>query len=140
MTLDHDRQGLEILDHDTCWRLIASTPIGRVAVVDAGEPAVFPVTHAVDAHTIVFRTADGAKLGAASMERPVTFEVDDYHVTDRSGWSVLAKGTAEIVLDVDDVARLDQLGLEPWADAIRRAQWVRIRVNEVTGRRLIAGR
>lgn len=137
MAHNEDRQGLEVLTPETCWQLMAATPVGRIAFVDAGEPIVLPVTHAIDGHQIVFRTADGAKLATASMERPVTFEVDDYHVADRSGWSVLAKGVAELVLNSAEEARLDTIGLTPWADAVQRGQWVRIRVNEITGRRLI---
>lgn len=131
-----DRQGLEVLDADTCWTLIADTAIGRLAVMDAGEPMIFPVAHRVDGHSVVFRTTFGTKLTAASMERPVAFEVDAFDDAARAGWSVVARGSATAVLDADEIAHLGSLGLEPWADAVERDDWIRIRVDEISGRRI----
>jgi nitroimidazol reductase NimA-like FMN-containing flavoprotein (pyridoxamine 5'-phosphate oxidase superfamily) len=131
-----DRQGLEILDAHTCWSLISSTTIGRLAVLDAGEPTIFPVAHRADGHSIVFRTTFGTKLAAASMERPVAFEVDSFVDDIETGWSVVVHGTATTVLDSAELAHLESLGLEPWADSVERNDWVRIRVDEVSGRRI----
>ena len=140
MTIDTasnlDRQGLEVLDPETCWSLVSSIAIGRLAVMDAGEPAIFPIAHRVDGHSIVFRTTFGTKLTAASMERPVAFEVESFNDGTHAGWSVVAKGTATDVLDEAELAHLESLGLEPWADAIERNDWIRIRVDEISGRRI----
>lgn len=133
-----DHQGLEVLDADTCWTLVNSTAVGRIAFVDAGEPVVFPVTHRVDGRTVVFRTSYGSKLLAASMGRPIAFEVDAWDTADRHGWSVLMRGSAEEVLEAEELDDLAHLGLEPWADAVPRTHWVRIRADEITGRRIPA--
>lgn len=131
-----DRQGLEVLDAETCWSLIASTSVGRLAVMDAGEPTIFPIAHRVDGRSVVFRTTFGAKLSAASMERPVAFEVDAIDAIAHAGWSVVLHGTATTVVDSNDVAELDALGLHPWADAVPRTDWIRIRVDDISGRRI----
>lgn len=131
-TVDH--QGLEVLDTEECWTLIGDTPVGRVAFVDAGEPVVLPVNHALVGHRIVFRTIRGALLHEALMDRPVAFEVDDFDSGTRSGWSVLVRGQARVADDAED---LDRLGLEAWADAVEREDWVVIVAEEITGRRIV---
>lgn len=131
-----DRHGLEVLPPEECWALIAATPVGRVALVDAGEPAIFPVTHAVHDHQVVFRTATGAKLSAAEMNQPLAFEVDGWDPVERHGWSVLVRGLGETVYDEAEIARLESLGDEPWLDSATEGTWVRILANEISGRRL----
>jgi nitroimidazol reductase NimA-like FMN-containing flavoprotein (pyridoxamine 5'-phosphate oxidase superfamily) len=107
--------------------------VGRVAFVDAGEPVVLPVNHAVSGRRVVFRTARGALLHEALMDRPVAFEVDDFDAGRRTGWSVLVRGRATLADDTDE---LDALGLDAWADAVERDDWVTIVADEVTGRRI----
>lgn len=134
--LPRDRLGLEVLPIDLCWELIDASPVGRVAFVDAGEPVVLPVIHGVHERQIVFRSAAGTKLAAAQMNAPVAFEVDDWDVPTQRGWSVLVRGTAETVYDDDEIAAFQATGTEPWADAAIEGTWVRIRPDEITGRRL----
>lgn len=135
MSIDtaRDHQGLEVLSADECWARLGARPVGRIAFVDAGEPMILPVNHAVTGRRIVFRTARGALLHEALMNRPVAFEVDGFEEATRTGWSVLVRGQARLA---DDVAGLDDLGLSPWADAIDRDDWVQIVAEEVTGRRI----
>lgn len=132
-----DRLGLEVLSADECWRLLGSTPIGRVAFVDAGEPLVFPVTHGVLGHSIVFRSTTGTKLEAARMARALTFEADAWSPEEHRGWSVLVRGVGETVYDDEAIAEFDALGVEPWLDAAAVGTWIRIRVSEISGRRLV---
>lgn len=131
-----DRGGLEILPSDECMRLLAAEPVGRVAFVSEGEPMVLPVNHRVDGWTIVFRTDLGSKLRTALLRRPVAYEVDDYDTRTRTGWSVLVRGVADTVDDDDAIERLEHLGLTPWASGQDRPYWVRIRPEEVSGRRI----
>ncbi len=129
-----DRQGLQVLDDDTCWRLIESAPVGRIAFVQDDKPVVLPINYAVHDRSVVFRTAAGSKFDAAILRHPVAFEVDDWSAEHRSGWSVLVDGVAMEVTDEDMKQALDQLGLEPWADEVPRTNWVRIRTQAITGR------
>ncbi len=130
-----DRLGLEILSTDECWQLLQDAAVGRVAFVDAGEPVVLPVTHGVHGHSIVFRSGSGTKLEAAAMSQPLAFEVDGWDDTYRTGWSVLARGVGETVYDDDDISVFDG-GNEPWLDSAAAGTWVRLRVDEVSGRRI----
>ena len=132
----HDRLGLEVLSPEECWELVGSSPVGRLAFVDAGEPLILPVTHGVHGHQVVFRSASGTKLAAAQMNAPVAFEVDSWDHSSHAGWSVLVRGTAETVYDDDDIAAFEANGRGPWMESAAEGTWVRILVNEITGRRL----
>jgi nitroimidazol reductase NimA-like FMN-containing flavoprotein (pyridoxamine 5'-phosphate oxidase superfamily) len=134
-----DHAGLETIPLNDCLRLLASVPIGRIGFQAEGELIVLPVNHAVDGQNVVFRTAVGSKLSAAESENVVTFEADDYDARRRTGWSVVVTGHAEIVYDDAELEALERLGLEPWATAVERSFWVRIRPTSVSGR-MIPGR
>jgi nitroimidazol reductase NimA-like FMN-containing flavoprotein (pyridoxamine 5'-phosphate oxidase superfamily) len=130
-----DRHGLEVIGLEECLTLLASRPYGRLAYLDAGAPSIVPVNHLVDGPTVVLRSLDGGKLGAAIFERPVAFELDDLDFTTRTGWSVVVRGRAEIV-EPEEAAGYDKW-LDSWA--VRegaRTTWVRILADEVSGRRL----
>ncbi len=129
-----DHAGLEILPFEVCLRLLASVPVGRVGFFADGEMVVLPVNHVVDGHDPVFRTAQGSKLSAAEGQSLVAFEADEYDRQAQSGWSVLVTGRAEVVYDEAEVRRLNQLGLHPWATAVARPFWIRIRATSVSGR------
>lgn len=129
-----DHQGLEVIDADECWALLAATPVGRIAFVDAGEPMILPVNHAVVGHRVVFRTLRGTLLHEALMRQPVAFQVDGWDPEARTGWSVVVRGVADLA---DDDDSLDDLDLRPWADAVQRDDWVEVRPDEVSGRRVV---
>jgi nitroimidazol reductase NimA-like FMN-containing flavoprotein (pyridoxamine 5'-phosphate oxidase superfamily) len=127
---------LVVMADEECWRLLASRPWGRLAVVVADHPEVFPVDHQVDNRTLLVRTEAGTKLRAAVGAR-VGFEVDDVDDDERLGWSVMVAGYAEAVpahgeLDVDDAVMNAPL----WTG--ERVHWLRIVPFKVTGRRLVA--
>ena len=129
-----DHAGLEILPFDTCLRLLATVPVGRVSFFAEGEIVVLPVNHVVDGQDPVFVTARGSKLSAAEGQRLVAFEVDDFDARTKSGWSVLVNGHAEAVYEDAEIERLRHLGLQPWASGIDRPYWIRIRPASISGR------
>ena len=133
-----DRHGLEIMSTEECWDLLRRTPIGRVAFVHDGEPVILPVSFGVFGHQIAFRSARGAKLGAARMNQPVAFEVDNWDATLLSGWSVLIEGTADIVYTESEVAELEALDVLRWTPQPFDSDWVRILPNDISGRRTSA--
>jgi nitroimidazol reductase NimA-like FMN-containing flavoprotein (pyridoxamine 5'-phosphate oxidase superfamily) len=130
-----DHAGLETLPFETCLRLLASVPIGRVGFCADGEVVVLPVNHAVDGQDVVFRTAGGSKLTAAQEQNLVAFEADSYDLQTRSGWSILVTGRATVVYDEAEVSVLNRLNLHPWATSVEHPFWIRIRPVSVTGRR-----
>jgi uncharacterized protein len=131
-----DHQGLEVIGPEECWQLLASVPVGRVAFVDAGEPMVLPVNHAVVGHRVVFRTRPGTLLHEALMREPVAFQVDEFDRARRCGWSVLVRGVADLAEDPDTLWSTE---LDAWADGVERDDWVEIRAEEISGRRIVHG-
>jgi len=79
--------------------------VGRVALIDQGEPVILPVNHAMDGEAVVFRTARGSKLMAADNEMPVAFEVDGFDEDRRAGWSVVVRGKVTSVEEPAQLAR-----------------------------------
>ena len=132
----HDHAGLEVLGYDECLRLAGSEPVGRIAFAEGGDIHIFPVNHRVLDGLVAFLTADGTKLGAAMEGAVVAFEVDRYEADQRTGWSVLVKGRAELVTESPLHTRLLAAGLRPWRDELPRPECVLIRPDIVTGRRL----
>ena len=131
-----DHAGLAVLSLAECLELAASQPVGRVAFARDGDIDVLPVNHCVVDRAVAFRTAGGAKFTAAFWGSVVAFEVDSYDARRRTGWSVLVKGRAERVTDDALIARLEATGLRTWSPSAPRADWVVVRADEVSGRRL----
>lgn len=137
--METDRRGLEVLSRAECLRLLGRAGVGRVVVSDRVLPAAFPVNFALLDGDVVFLTAAGSKLEAATDEQVVAFQVDQIDPASRSGWSVLVQGRAGVVDAADDVARARALPLAPWAP-VGPGQVVRIRSEIVTGRRVMPSR
>jgi len=131
-----DHAGLEVLGYDECLRLAGSEPVGRIAFAQGGDIHVFPINHCLLDGLVAFRTAEGAKLGAAMEGSVVAFEADNYDADRQAGWSVLVMGRAELVTDSTLRARLRATGLRSWLSRVERPDWVIIRPDTVTGRRL----
>lgn len=133
-----DRAGLEILHLGDCFLLLGSVPLGRIGFVSGGEVVILPVNFVLDGQDIVFKTAEGSKLSAVEVGHYVGFEADAYDTATKTGWSIVANGLAEIVESDEEAARLDELGMSPWAGPGPDRVWVRIRPVSITGRRIPA--
>ena len=79
-----------------CRRLLAGGTIGRIGLIVDGYPLVIPVNYALDRDVVCVRTHP-ASLVAGADHANVSFEVDELHPSDRTGWSVLVRGLAELV-------------------------------------------
>lgn len=132
-----DHAGMEVLSAAQCDRLLASTAVGRVAFVSDGDIVILPVNYRYHEGSIVFRTAAGAKLEAAAARAAVAFEIDGWDPATHTGWSVLVKGVAGAVDENDEAEELFGLGLLPWANALEKRRWVRIRPDEISGRKVV---
>ena len=131
-------QGLELLSEEQCRQLLAGGEVGRVGITIGALPAIFPVNYRVIDGSIHFWTAPGSKMSAAVAGAVVAFEVDDYQLADRTGWSVLAVGPAEVISDPEIAAKLIASRLEPFVDSPRTIV-VRIEPEFLSGRRLVHG-
>ena len=128
---------LHDLERAECFRLLASGRIGRVAFTDAALPAVQPVAYHLDDEEVVFRTRNGSKLAAATRHAIVGFEVDEFDLQARTGWSVLGIGQAYEVVDPARLADLAQIDRVPWVRD-HDAHTICIPLQLVTGRRIVA--
>jgi uncharacterized protein len=132
-----DAGTIDDLDAAECWRLLATQPVGRVAVVVGQYPVVVPVNYALDGEAVVFQSGGGSKLTRIHGTH-VTFEVDHIDLQHRTGWSVLIKGVAQGFNTRgtrDLAARSEGLGGAPWAGG-GRPYLVRVAAEEITGRRV----
>jgi len=128
---------VETLDPRDCWTLLGSARVGRLAVVVAGRPEIFPVNHVVDHGTVVFRTAPGTKLAAIRGTAPVAFEADGLDLGTGVAWSVIVKGRATRVTGRNLVLEAAALPIFPWHDEPKN-WFVRVEADEITGRRFVA--
>jgi nitroimidazol reductase NimA-like FMN-containing flavoprotein (pyridoxamine 5'-phosphate oxidase superfamily) len=129
------RTWVEHLSQRECWELLAHAGVGRIGVLVDSAPEIYPLNFVVDDHSIVFRTEVGSKLRGVNRSPTVCFEADGFDLTTHKGWSVLVKGRAEDVLDVESLRGLRQLPLEYWSVG-EKSHWIRITPIEVTGRRI----
>jgi uncharacterized protein len=135
-----DRTGLEILTHDECLQLLDSSPIARIAFVDAdGRPMIFPINIALWDGAVAFSTGEGSKLSAATRAPTVAIEVDGWDARDRSGWSVVATGPAGEVHQGREIAALDRLGVRSWVSPDVPKHWILVQIRRMTGRRTPLG-
>ncbi|MFE6052597.1 pyridoxamine 5'-phosphate oxidase family protein [Kitasatospora sp. NPDC056446] len=129
---------LQNLTEAECWELVGTHGIGRIGLPVEPGPVVLPVNYVVDRACFAYRTGEHhAALPAEGAA--VSFQVDRIDEYLGRGWSVLALGPAHFVDDPDELRRLAGLpGAAPWAGG-DRPRWVRIRPEEISGRRLVAG-
>lgn len=133
-----DREGEHVATVHESWELLREAVVGRLAVISAGEPDIFPVNFAVDHGSVVIRTAGGTKLEAAHQRR-VAFEVDGYDLDSAEAWSVVLKGRSVEVYDVDEAIEVMYLPLFPWAHG-SKPHLLRLVPDSITGRRFhVAG-
>lgn len=119
-----------------CWTRLSGAQFGRLAVVVGGVPDIFPINFVTDGPNLLFRTAEGTKLFAATVRPTVAFEVDDH--SGSGGWSVVVKGECQVLEHESDILEADEAGLEPWVPTVK-SHYVRIVVSDITGREFTFG-
>jgi nitroimidazol reductase NimA-like FMN-containing flavoprotein (pyridoxamine 5'-phosphate oxidase superfamily) len=129
------------LDRAECLRLLAEGDVGRIAVTvpDWPQPVIRPVNYVFDqsSQSVLIRSGVGSKLHAVICAARAAFEIDGIDPVGRAGWSVIIHGVCEEITNPAELKRIDGLGLEPWAPG-HKGQWIRIRANTVSGRRIVA--
>lgn len=128
-----DEPWIEELPDEECLHLLRSSIIGRVSVQVDGYPAIVPVNHVLVESSghgplLYLKTRAGTVLDR-SHER-VAFQIDEFDVLHRQGWSVLVRG---MLRHAGDTA-VGTVELEPWASG--RDLWLLIEPLQITGRRL----
>lgn len=132
---------LETLDEAECLRLIAAGGIGRLVYAGRYDLTVLPVNYKFYDGAILFRTAQDSttdedlRTGIDRAEYRVAFEVDNFDMTRREGWSVLVQGPAHHVDSADELADVQTAGVDPWPGG-EREHFIRITPARITGRRV----
>ncbi|MDR2973466.1 MAG: pyridoxamine 5'-phosphate oxidase family protein [Propionibacteriaceae bacterium] len=125
-----------VLSSGEAWDLLSEQKLGRLAVQSDDELDIFPVNFIVDGDTIVFRTADGAKLTDLKAHSQVSFEADGWD--DTTGFSIVVKGHASPITSLQEIAKVEALRLRPWVPTIKTT-FVRIIVSSISARRFHFG-
>lgn len=127
---------ITILSAEESLERISFESLGRIVVRRKDEMDIFPINFVVADGLIYFRTAEGNKLFSLALNNDVLFEVDK--VLDGEAWSVVVKGTAEMVRENAEVQYCDTLPLKPWVPTLKR-NYVRIVPSQVSGRHFVFG-
>jgi nitroimidazol reductase NimA-like FMN-containing flavoprotein (pyridoxamine 5'-phosphate oxidase superfamily) len=131
----------EVLDEAECRRLIEPGGIGRLVFAGSYDLTVLPVNYKMHDGAILFRTVaagstdEDLRTGISHAEFRVAFEVDEFDMQAREGWSVLVQGPAHHLDSPEERAEADTLGIEPWASG-EREHFIRITPARITGRRI----
>ena len=115
---------------------LADVQPGRIVLHREGVLEIFPVNFVVDGEDIYFRTAEGSKLFTLTLNHGVLFQADG--VDDGTAWSVVVRGTAEVLEKAADIDHAETLELKPWAPTLKY-NWVRINASEISGREFEIG-
>ncbi len=131
------RPNLSELTSDECYTRLRAASFGRLGLIVRDYPVIIPLNYALDRDVIVFTTASGSVLSLADHQN-VTFQIDDVHPADRTGWSVLVRGMAEQVRPDQD-REVAMRSAESGVDSFARAEdlrWMRVIPHGITGRRV----
>jgi nitroimidazol reductase NimA-like FMN-containing flavoprotein (pyridoxamine 5'-phosphate oxidase superfamily) len=131
----HPKRVQELTRREALELLQLHSYVGRIGFVVDGRPLILPVNYLADDASIVFCTEPGTKLSAVAGGAPVVFEVDDSRPLYHAGWSVVVKGSATEITDEVALDELRRGPLHSWATRSSE-HWVRITIDEVTGRRI----
>ena len=127
---------LHDIPEERARELLASHTVGRLVERVGDIVDIFPINYWSDGHSVVFRTAAGPKLAGIATANEVLRETD--HVTEEFSWSVVARGTARILEDNDEIEDATQLELNPMVPT-KKPVFVEITAEEVTGREFVPG-
>jgi uncharacterized protein len=123
------------LRREQCLRLLACGLVGRVVFTEGALPAAHPVTYLLDGEEILFSTAGGSKLAAATLHHVLAFQSDEIDPVKQAGWSVLGVGRAYEVTDPRRLADLASRMPAPWTTN-HCGHVVAIPLQHLTGRQL----
>lgn len=126
--------GVETLDVEECWRLIAEMNVGRVVFDSERGPVAEPVNFGVADRVAFFRTDPGSQVDRLAGQEPVGLEVDLIDDALARGWSVLLTGRVRRA-GAPEVERLGRAGVKPWSGR-EGANYLVLEPSEVTGRRI----
>lgn len=136
MTWTDERTGNEVIPLAQCVHRLEEKQVARVAFVRGTQVHMYPVNYAWDGEAIIFRCEPNSPI-ADAVGKEVVIEVDHIEDRDHEAWSVIARGTPQVVdpeLYPDTMRRLRSLALYPWANGDKKDMWLRTIPSPLTGR------
>ncbi|WP_314028175.1 pyridoxamine 5'-phosphate oxidase family protein [Corynebacterium argentoratense] len=133
-----DNEVFTQLSTEAALELMGTEQLGRVVVRRSDDMDIFPVNFVVDGGAIYFRTSEGNKLFSLSLNNDVLFEADQVDLDNHDAWSVIVKGTAEVLQDAAAIHHADSLDLTPWLPTLKY-NYVKVTPNSVSGRKFHLG-
>lgn len=127
------------LSSEECRQLLSAGLVGRVAVCTPVGPHIVPVNYTVVDDSAIVRTTPYSVLGSHARGSILALEVDQFDYERRHGWSVVARGRADVITGADELEEI-KTRWQPhaWAAGSRNL-FLRVRWSELTGRRLGSG-
>ena len=127
------------LSPDECRELLCAGLVGRIAMCTPVGPHIVPVNYGVVDDSVVLRTSPYSVLGTHARGSTLALEIDSFDYERQRGWSVVARGRAEVVTSAADLNHVRTVW-EPnaWA-AGQRNLYLRIPWSDLSGRRLGPG-
>jgi nitroimidazol reductase NimA-like FMN-containing flavoprotein (pyridoxamine 5'-phosphate oxidase superfamily) len=129
---NNDLDPVRTLSEDECWELLLSSSFGRLAASVADDIEIFPLNFVAADKRLLFRTAEGTKLLALTVNNKVALETDDIGRAD--AWSVVVKGIARVLDTQAEIDAANALPLRPLVPTLKYI-WVEITPTELSGRR-----
>lgn len=122
-----------------CEELLRAGLVGRVALSTPTGPHIVPVNYAVVDDAVVLRTTPYSLLGRKAPGSVLALEVDHFDYEYQRGWSVVARGRSEAVVDAAELEHIhDTWNPRAWASG-GRTLYLRVQWSDLTGRRLGQG-
>lgn len=124
------------LNETECEDLLRAGLVGRVAVCTPTGPHVVPVNYSVVDGALVLRTTPYSLLGSQVRGSMLALEVDHFDYEYQRGWSVVARGRAEMVTAAHELENIRATWNPNTWVAGARTLYLRMRWSELTGRQL----
>jgi hypothetical protein len=86
------------IPEDECWRLLATTEVGRLALSVEALPALLPVRYVVGDGQITMCLCEFQVPGTSADDAVVAFSADEFSDAQHHGWYVHAVGTSTLDL------------------------------------------
>jgi len=127
---------LRELSYAECRALLVCQRAGRVAVATPDGPHILPLNYSVVDESIIFRTTPFSVLATYGRNAKLAFEVDHFNDEHGLGWSVVARGRADVITEPEQLQRIRKICAPlPWADGARNL-YCRLEWKELSGRSL----